>query len=196
MFFVHQYRLSYGKSVGVLCFLCVLCSQWAVLFGLWLCHVVLGLSSSRIHLRHQQRRLSFFKASGMATRLSSPSIAARFLSWGCWIMGFLAPAWQINLPILAHKVREHSLTSAFEEKSLLQLEWVGLTYMSIVMFFTSYKWKQVATRHLPNQSCPNNIRKRKINAEQDLILKCHVWYAKINEYSHFASFTMKSTNQM
>lgn len=75
-------------------------------------------------------------------------IAARFLSWGCWIIGFLAPAWQMNLPILAHKVREHSLTSDFEEKSVLQLEWVGLTYMSIVMLFTSYKWKQVATKHL------------------------------------------------
>ena len=195
MFFVHQYRLSYGKSVGVLCFLCVLSGLCCLGYG-WVTSCSACHPRGFISVTNKEDWASSKPVAWLRGCHRRGPIAARFLSWGCWIMGFLAPAWQINLPILAHKVREHSLTSAFEEKSLLQLEWVGLTYMSIVMFFTSYKWKQVATRHLPNQSCPNNIRKRKINAEQDLILKCHVWYAKINEYSHFASFTMKSTNQM
>lgn len=136
MFFVHQYRLSYGKSVGVLCFLRPIFFVGDGDESAWM------TSRARRDTAIAQTTQLTKEASGMATRLSSPwthcgacSILRvldhhSICSGSCHTSNRLciqsfqnhAAPGQINLPILAHKVREHSLTSAFEEKSLLQPE--------------------------------------------------------------------------
>lgn len=125
------------------CSLLSLRSQWAVLFGLWL--VILADSSpsptKKIGLLQSQWH-------GHEVVIAVDPLRRVFYPEGVGSSGFLHQHDRSTCQSQLTRLGSIRLPQLLRKNMFCSWSGVGLTYMSIVMFFTSYEWKQVATKHL------------------------------------------------